>query len=63
MVLRNLADEADEELELDVTEECSKYGTIDAVVIHDTRLATKPEDKVKIFLCFIDLDGISTSTL
>lgn len=56
IVLRNMVDasELDEELEDEVTSECSKYGSVDRVVIYQEKQGTEDDADiiVKIFVTF-----------
>jgi poly(U)-binding-splicing factor PUF60 len=55
LILRNMVgpDEVDQELEGEVTSECSKYGIVERVVIYQERQSNKPGDVVvKIFVAF-----------
>jgi len=55
VVLRNMVgvDDVDDELEKEVTEECSRHGGVESVAIHnDTRLKV-----VKIFVKYQDVHG------
>ncbi|VDP98003.1 unnamed protein product [Trichobilharzia regenti] len=58
MLLRNMVEpgECDEDLELEVTEECSSYGSVEKVSIHQERSKTG-EFTVKIFVVFSDLES------
>ena len=53
------ADELDEEVEQEVTEECSNYGKVNRVVIYQEKQSDAPdaESVVKIFVEFSDHDG------
>ena len=56
IVLRNMvsADEVDEELEDEVTSECSKFGTVQRVIIYQERQGVNEDADiiVKIFVVF-----------
>jgi len=56
IVLRNMvsADEVDEELEDEVTSECSKFGTVHRVIIYQERQGVNEDADilVKIFVVF-----------
>ena len=56
IVLRNMvsADEVDEELEDEVTSECSKFGTVQRVIIYQERQGANEDADiiVKIFVAF-----------
>ena len=56
IVLRNMvsADEVDEELEDEVTSECSKFGTVHRVIIYQERQGADEDADVivKIFVVF-----------
>ena len=56
IVLRNMvsADEVDEELEDEVTSECSKFGTVHRVIIYQERQGVDEDADilVKIFVVF-----------
>lgn len=59
-MLRNMvgAADVDGELEHEVTEECSKSGSVERVVIYQERQADKDNDVVvKIFVCFSSSAG------
>ena len=63
MILRNMvdADEIDEDLESEVTEECGKYGEVSRVVIYQERQGEEVDADVlvKIFVEFSHLDFCS----
>ena len=63
MILRNMvdADEIDEDLESEVTEECGKYGAVNRVVIYQERQGEEEDAAilVKIFVEFSDVDSCS----
>ncbi len=51
-------EEVDEELETEVTDECSKYGIVEKVVIYQERQSERAGDVViKIFILFQNSDG------
>lgn len=56
IVLRNMvsAEEVDEELEDEVTSECSKFGTVQRVIIYQERQSVDDDAEivVKIFVAF-----------
>ena len=56
MVLRNMVgpEDLDEELETEVTEECSKYGNVDRVIIYQERQSEEEDAEVivKLFVEF-----------
>jgi poly(U)-binding-splicing factor PUF60 len=45
-------DEIDDALETEVTDECSKYGVVEAVVIYQEKQPTTNDTIVKIFIMF-----------
>ena len=61
VVLRNMvsADEVDEELEDEVTSECSKFGTVQRVIIYQERQGVDEDADiiVKIFVVFATHSG------
>ncbi len=60
IVLRNMVgpEDVDEELEREVTDECSKYGAVEKVVIYQERQSERAGDVViKIFILFQNADG------
>jgi len=61
LVLRNMimADELDAEVEQEVTEECSRYGKVERVVIYQEKQSDAPdaESVVKIFVEFAEPEG------
>ncbi|XP_062509427.1 poly(U)-binding-splicing factor PUF60-like isoform X2 [Corticium candelabrum] len=61
MVLKNMvtADEVDEELEAEVTDECGKYGSVRKVVIYQERQGDEEDAEVivKIFVAFSSMSG------
>ena len=61
MVLRNMVDapDLDEELEEEVTSECSKYGSVDRVVIYQEKQGSEDDAEVvvKIFVAFKSANG------
>ena len=61
MVLRNMVDaeDLDEELEDEVTSECSKYGSVDRVVIYQEKQGAEDDAEVvvKIFVTFSSANG------
>lgn len=65
VVLKNMlsADDLDEEVESEVTQECSQYGNVLRVVIYQEvdRLAPGCEPIVKVFVQFTDADGAETA--
>ncbi len=53
-------EEVDSELEHEVTDECSKMGIVERVVIYQERQSDKENDViVKIFVCFSAVAGLS----
>ena len=66
VVLRNMisADEVDEELEDEVTSECSKFGTVERVIIYQERqgINENAEVIVKIFVAFQKHAGMYISS-
>ena len=62
VVLRNMisADEVDEELEDEVTSECSKFGVVERVVIYQERQGIDEDAEVivKIFVVFATHAGM-----
>jgi poly(U)-binding-splicing factor PUF60 len=59
MVLKNMVgpDDVDDELEAEITDEASKYGIVERVVIYQERQSEKPGDVViKIFILFLGAD-------
>jgi len=64
VVLRNMVgpDEVDAELEHEVTDECSKNGIVERVVIYQERQSDRENDViVKIFVCFSAIAGAQTA--
>ena len=61
MVLLNMvtSDELDEELEMEVTDECGKYGKVDRVIIYQERQSEEENAEVivKIFVEFASEPG------
>ena len=61
MVLENMVtmEDLDEDLEEEVTSECSKYGSVDRVVIYQERQGTEEDADViiKIFVAFNSHEG------
>ena len=61
IVLKNMvgADEVDNELETEVTEECGKYGVVKRVIIYQERQCEDDDAEilVKIFVEFTNLKG------
>ena len=61
MVLQNMvtAEDLDEDLEEEVTSECSKHGAVDRVVIYQERQGTEDDAEViiKIFVEFSVPEG------
>lgn len=61
MVLRNMVeiDDVDEELENEVTDECSKFGNVTRVVIYQEKQGEEDDAPVivKIFVKFATLPG------
>ena len=66
MVLKNMvtADEVDEELEAEVTDECGKYGSVRKVVIYQERQGDEEDAEVivKIFVAFSSMSGMLLAT-
>jgi hypothetical protein len=59
MVLKNMVgpDDVDDELEGEITDEASKYGIVERVVIYQERQSDKPGDVlIKIFILFQSAD-------
>ena len=60
-MLRNMVDvdELDEELEDEVTSECSKFGAVDRVIIYQERQGSEDDAEVvvKIFVTFKHSSG------
>jgi poly(U)-binding-splicing factor PUF60 len=57
-------EEVDAELEHEVTDECSKLGTVERVVIYQERQSDKENDIiVKIFVCFSAVAGLKPTTI
>ena len=54
-----MADELDAEVEQEVTEECSRYGKVERVVIYQEKQSDAPdaESVVKIFVEFAEPEG------
>lgn len=61
MVLKNMvgSDEVDEELENEVTDECSKYGKVEHVIIYQEKQSEDEDAEiiVKIFVEFSSPEG------
>ena len=61
VVLRNMvsAEDLDEELEDEVTSECSKYGSVERVIIYQERQGVEDDAEViiKIFVSFSAANG------
>lgn len=61
VVLRNMVDveDLDEELEEEVTSECSRYGTVERVIIYQEKQGMEDDAEVivKIFVMFSDPSG------
>ena len=61
VVLRNMvsAEDLDEELEDEVTSECSKYGSVERVIIYQERQGVEDDAEViiKIFVSFSAPNG------
>lgn len=61
IVLRNMvdADDLDEELEEEVTGECSKYGVVERVIIYQEKQGVEDDAEtiVKIFVMFASTAG------
>ena len=61
MILRNMVDaeEVDEDLESEVTEECGRFGSVDRVIIYQERQGEEDDALilVKIFVQFSDIDS------
>lgn len=67
MVLTNMVDpdEVDEELELEINDECSKYGAVGRIVLYNERQPTgiaeqgneTTEVVIKIFVEFTNISG------
>ena len=62
MVLRNMVeiDDVDEELESEVTDECSKFGNVSRVVIYQEKQGEEDDAPVivKIFVKFSTVPGL-----
>ena len=62
MVLKNMvsADEVDEELESEITDECGRYGVVRKVVIYQERQGHEEDAEiiVKIFVAFSSPSGL-----
>lgn len=65
MVLRNMVeiDDVDEELESEVTDECSKFGNVSRVVIYQEKQGEEDDAPVivKIFVKFSTVPGLYSS--
>lgn len=61
MILRNMVDaeEVDEDLESEVTEECGRFGSVDRVIIYQERQGEEADAVilVKIFVQFSDIES------
>ncbi len=61
MVLQNMviAEDLDEDLEDEVTSECSKYGNVERVVIYQEKQGTEDDADIiiKIFVVFSTPEG------
>ena len=64
MVLRNMVeiDDVDEELENEVTDECSKFGNVTRVVIYQEKQGEEDDAPVivKIFVKFSTVPGVNS---
>lgn len=62
MVLQNMvtAEDLDEDLEEEVTSECSKHGEVERVIIYQEKQGTEDDAEViiKIFVVFSTSEGI-----
>ncbi|CAH8833118.1 unnamed protein product [Trichobilharzia szidati] len=60
LILRNMVgpEDCDDELEGEVAGECSKYGSVQKVLIHQDRIRETNEDFVNIFVVFSDLSSV-----
>ena len=62
MVLKNMVgpEDLDEDLESEVTEECSKYGEVEKVIIYQEKQseADDADVHIKIFVLFIQSAGL-----
>ena len=62
MVLKNMVgpEDLDEDLETEVTEECSKYGDVERVIIYQEKQseADDADVHVKIFVLFTSSAGL-----
>ena len=62
MVLQNMvtAEDLDEDLEEEVTSECSKHGAVDRVIIYQEKQGTEDDADViiKIFVAFSMSEGV-----
>ena len=67
MVLKNMVgvEDLDEDLESEVTEECSKYGNVEKAIIYQEKQseADDAEVHVKIFVLFTSPAGLSHDEL